>query len=210
LRGRQYCDQLFALEREYANLPPDDNFKARYESRLKQSEPVMDAFFAWAKSSPALPRSGVGEAITYAQNQRFWLEYVLLDGRLELSNNRAERSVKPFTIGRRNWLFPDSVNGANASAVLYSIVETAKENNLYPFDYLEFVFRTAPGLDIQNDPVAPDRLMPWNVPPALRRPEPPSKPLPWVVICPSPLPRRLIGWLFSCLCLPRYSTLTFV
>jgi len=187
LRGLQFCDRLFALEREYAKnfsslLPPDDNFKARYEARLKQSKPVMDAFFAWAKSSPALPQSGVGEVITYALNQRFWLEHVLLDGRLELSNNRAERSVKPFTIGRRNWLFSDTVNGANASAVLYSIVETAKENGLYPFDYLEFVFRTAPGLDIHNDPDALERLMPWNLPPELRRVDTPPKALPWDVI----------------------------
>jgi hypothetical protein len=139
------------------------------EIEVRQSKPVMDAFFDWAKNSPALPQSGVGEAISYALNQRFWLEKVLLDGRLELSNNRAERSVKPFTIGRRNWLFADTVNGANASAVLYSVIETAKENGLYPFDYLEFVFRTAPGLDFRNDPAVLDRLMPWNAPPDLRR-----------------------------------------
>jgi len=187
MRGLQFCDKLFALEREYAKnfsslVPPDNNFKARCEARLKQSKPVMDAFFAWCKSSPALPQSGVGEAITYAQNQRFWLEKVLLDGRLELSNNRAERSVKPFTIGRRNWLFADTVGGANASAVLYSVVETAKENGLYPFDYLEYVFRTAPSLDFRNDSTVLVRLMPWNAPSELRRVETPAKDLPWDVI----------------------------
>jgi len=62
LHGLQFCDRLFALEREYAKLPPDDNFKAHYEARLKQSKPVMDAFFDWAKHSLALPQSGVGEA----------------------------------------------------------------------------------------------------------------------------------------------------
>ena len=142
----------------------------------------MKEFFDWAKSSPALPQSAVGEAITYALNQRFYLENVLLDGRLELSNNRAERSVKPFAIGRRNWLFADTVNGANASALLYSVVETAKENGLHPFDYLEFVFRTAPSLDFRNDPVELDRLLPWNALPELRRTETPSKTLPWDVI----------------------------
>jgi len=182
LRGLQFCDRLFALEREYAKLPPGDNFKARYEARLKQSKPVMDAFFDWAKNSSALPQSGVGEAITYALNQRFWLEHFLLDGRLEISNNRAERSVKPFTIGRRNWLFADTVGGANASAVFYSVVETAKENGLYPFDYLEFVFRTAPGLDFRNDPALLKQLLPWNAPPDLRRADAPSKALPWDVI----------------------------
>ena len=182
LRGLQFCDRLFALEREYAKLPTDDNFKARYEARLKQSMPVMDAFFDWCKTSPALPQSGVGEAISYAQNQRFWLEKVLLDGRLELSNNRAERTVKPFAIGRRNWLFADTVNGANASAVLYSVIETAKENGLYPFDYLEYVFRTAPGLDFHNEPAVLGRLLPWNAPPELRRVDAPSKAFPWDVI----------------------------
>jgi len=187
LQGRQYCDQLFALEREYAKnfsslMSPDDNFKVRHEARLKQSKPVMKKFFDWAKNSPALPQSAVGEAITYALNQRVYLEHVLLDGRLELSNNRAERSVKPFVIGRRNWMFTDTVNGANASAVLYSIVETAKENGLHPFDYLQFVFRTAPDLDICNDPNALVRLMPWNAPPNLSRAEKPSASSPWDVI----------------------------
>jgi len=182
MRGKEFCDRLFALEREFAKLPPDENFKARYEARLKQSKPVMDAFFDWAKNSPALPQSAVGKAITYAQNQRFYLEHVLLDGRLELSNNRAERSVKPFVTGRKNWMFADTVNGANASATLYSVVETAKENGLHPFDYFDFVFRTAPGLDFRNDPVVLDQLMPWNVPPGLRRADAPPKTLPWDVI----------------------------
>jgi len=178
LRGLQLCDRLFALEREYAKLSPDDKFKAR----LKKSKPAMGAFFDWAKNASALPQSPVGEAITYALNQRIYLENVLLDGRLEISNNRAERSVKPFAVGRRNWLFSDTVNGANASAVLYSLVETAKENGLHPFDYLEFVFRTAPGLDIGNDPTALDQLLPWNAPPGLKRVDMPAKTLPWDVI----------------------------
>jgi len=181
-RGLQFCDRLFALEREFAKLPPEENFRARYEARLKQSKPLMDAFFDWAKNSPALPKFAVGEAITYALNQRLYLEHVLLDGRLELSNNRAERSVKPFVIGRRNWMFADTVNGANASAVLYSIVETAKENGLHPFDYLQFVFQSAPGLDFHSDPAALDRLLPWNATPDLRRSETSSKALPWDVI----------------------------
>jgi hypothetical protein len=161
MRGKEFCDRLFALEREYAKLSPNNNFKARYEARLKQSKPVMDAFFDWAKNSDAMPQSAVGKAITYAQNQRFYLEHVLLDGRLELSNNRAERSVKSFVTGRKNWMFADTVNGANASAVLYSIVETAKENGLQPFDYLEFVFRTAPNWDFRNDPFALEQLLPF-------------------------------------------------
>ena len=66
-------------------------------------------------------------------------------------------------------MFADTINGANASAALYSVIETAKENGLHPFDYLEFVFQTAPNLDFQNDPVALDRLLPWNAPPECRQ-----------------------------------------
>ena len=171
MRGKQFCDKLFALERKFANLPPEDHFKARYEARQKESKPVMDAFFDWVNKTFALPKSGLGEAISYAVGQRIYLQRVLLDGRLELSNNRAERSVKPFVIGRKNWLFCDSVKGANTSAALYSIIETAKENGLHPFHYLEFVFRTAPGLDIDGDPSALNLLLPWNAPSACRRSE---------------------------------------
>jgi len=179
MRGKVFCDRLFALEREFAKLPSDNNFQARYEARLGKSKPVMDAFYDWAKNSEAPPQFALGKAITYAQNQRFYLEHVLLDGRFELSNNRAERSVKTFVTGRKNWMFADTVGGANASAVLYSIVESAKENGLHPFDYLEFVFNTAPGLDFSNDPAALDRLLPWNAPPDLRRSDKPCSPLPW-------------------------------
>jgi len=138
VRGTQYCDKLFALEREYDSLPIDNHFKARHEVRQEQSKPVMDEFFAWAQSVngsiTATPRSNMGKALTYALNQRAQLENILRDGRLELSNNRAERSIKPFVIGRKNWLFSNTEKGADASAVFYSIVETAKENGLKPYE----------------------------------------------------------------------------
>jgi len=178
LRGLQFFDELFALERQFAKLTPEEKFK----SRLEKSKPIMEKFFDWAGNSTALPKSAVGVAITYAQNQRFWLEHFLLDGRLEISNNRAERSVKSFAIGRRNWLFADTVAGAKASAVLYSVIETAKENGLHPFDYLEFVFKTAPNLDFQNDPDTLECLLPWNAPTECRRIDRPAKNLPWDVI----------------------------
>ncbi|MEG1954064.1 MAG: transposase, partial [Hydrogenoanaerobacterium sp.] len=73
-----------------------------------------------------------------------WLMNVFLDGRLEFSNNRAERSVRPFAIGRKNWLFCNTPSGADASAAVYSIIETAKSNNLKPFDYLKFLLERLP------------------------------------------------------------------
>ena len=160
LHGKHFCDRLFALEREYADLPTGHNGKARYEARLKRSRPVMDDFFSWAKNSEALPKTPLGRAVKYALDQKMWLERVLLDGRLELSNNRAERSIKPFVIGRKNWLFSNTPKGATASAVLYSLIETAKENGLNPYDYLTAVFKLAPNLTTGG---AINALLPWNL-----------------------------------------------
>lgn len=157
LAGKRYCDQLFELERKFVNL----SHKQRYEKRIKSSKPLMEAFFAWADSCGALPRTSVGKAIHYALSQKKYLERYLLDGRLEISNNRAERSIKPFVIGRKNWLFANTPRGAKASAVIYSIIETAKEYRIKPFDYLAYILEHAPNLDLQN-PEHLDILMPHH------------------------------------------------
>jgi len=107
MRAVEYCDMLFDLEREYAKLPSDNNFNARHETRLEKTKPVMEEFFVWVgsvygKNIMATTKSNMGKALAYALNQRTQLENVLCDGRLELSNNRAERSIKPFVIGRKN------------------------------------------------------------------------------------------------------------
>ena len=154
--------RLFKLEEEFRELPKDDNFNARLEARQERSKPLIDAFYAWCAVQSPAPKSPLWHAIKYCYDQRFWLEHFLLDGRLEFDNNRAERSIKPFVIGRKNWLFSNTPGGAKASAILYSIIETAKESGVVPFDYLIHVFRNAPNLDIQNDPDALERLMPWN------------------------------------------------
>lgn len=168
MRGLEFCNKLFELERKFVELPADDNFKARYEARLEKSKPVMSEFFAWAGSLNALPKSNLGIAVNYALSERVWLENVLLDGRLEISNNRAERTIRPFTVGRKNWLFCHTENGAKASAVIYSIIETAIENGLKPCQYLEFVFETAPNMDLAGDPDSVEKLLPWNAPPDCR------------------------------------------
>lgn len=154
--------RIYKLEEEYAKYPPDDNFKARFEARQKRSKPLIDAFYAWCAAQTAMPKSPLGKAVKYCLDQRFWLERFLLDGRLEIDNNRAERSIKPFVIGRKNWLFNNTPGGAKASAVLYSLIETAKENGIDPFCFLVYVFRCAPNGDIQNDPHVLERMMPWN------------------------------------------------
>lgn len=152
--------ELYKLEDEFKALSQKDGFKARHEMREQHSKPLVEAFFDWCEKQKALPKSHLGNAVGYALKQRSWLEKYLLDGRLEIDNNRAERSIKPFVIGRKNWLFCNTQEGAKTSAVLYSIIETAKENNINPFDYLTFVFRNAPNCDLVSNPEAVERLLP--------------------------------------------------
>jgi transposase len=157
-RGLQYCNKLFEIERKLSDLSPED----RYAKRQELAKPVVEEFFAWASALKALPQSGIGKAVHYTMSQRKYLEHYLLDGRLECSNNRSERSIKPFVIGRKNWMFSNTPKGAQASSIIYSIIETAKENGLNPFEYLTRVFKTVPNVDFRNDPVVMESLMPWN------------------------------------------------
>lgn len=144
-KGLDYCNRLFVLEDEYAKAAI--SFQERYDARLLRSKPVAEEFFAWAKAEEAtnpVPKTMYGAALGYALNQEGWLMNSFLDGRLELSNNRAERAVRPFAIGRKNWLFCNTPAGADASAAVYSIVETAKANGLRPFRYLNFLLERLP------------------------------------------------------------------
>ena len=140
LTGLEYCDILFAWEDQFSNLSPEE----RVKQRLKEEKPILDAFLAWADSVSAAPKSALGKALHYLKEQWPYLLRYLEDGRLDLSNNRAERSIKPFVIGRKNFLFANTPLGAQASAVIYSLIETAKESGLDPFRYLTWVLETAP------------------------------------------------------------------
>jgi hypothetical protein len=158
--GLEYCDKLFALERKYDES--ECTHDERLERRILESKPVAEAFFAWAESvlllPNTLPKSKLGQAVGYAVNQRQWLMNFLLDGRLELSNNRAERTIRPFTIGRKNWLFSYCAKGANASAIVYSVIETAQANGLVPFMYLDYLFQTLPNTPQERF----SECLPWN------------------------------------------------
>ena len=107
------------------------------------------------------PKSALGRAIHYLLEQWPYLTRYLEDGRLELSNNRAERSIKPFVMGRKNWLFANTPGGAQASAVIYSLIETAKENGLDPYRYLLWVLQNAPQLS-ETDETWAESLLPAN------------------------------------------------
>ena len=101
---------------------------------------------AWAEdaSVKTASKSALGKALHYLREQWPYLVRYLEDGRLELSNNRAERSIKPFVMGRKNWLFSNTPAGAQSSAVIYSLIETAKENDLDPYRYLVWLLHNAP------------------------------------------------------------------
>ena len=111
----------------------------------------------------------MGRALHYLLEQWPYLIRYLEDGRLELSNNRAERSIKPFVMGRKNWLFANTPGGAQASSVIYSLIETAKENGLDPYRYLLWVLRNAPVLSQSDEPWA-EQLSPANAPDECRIP----------------------------------------
>ena len=149
------------FDEAFAELTPEE----RYEKRLEQEKPVLDALLSWANEMQAktAPKSALGRAIHYLLEQWPYLTRYLEDGRLELSNNRAERSIKPFVMGRKNWLFANTPGGAQASTVIYSLIETAKENKLDPYKYLLWVLQSALGLS-QADEFWAEKLLPANAP----------------------------------------------
>ena len=105
--------------------------------RQDRAKPVLDALFLWSEEKRKVtpPKSALGKALHYLKEQWPYLVHYLEDGRLEIFNNRAERSIKPFVMGRKNWLFANTPAGARASAVIYSLIETAKETGLDPYKY---------------------------------------------------------------------------
>lgn len=142
VRGVSYCDKLFHFEKQFALLSPENRLKEREQL----SRPLMEEFFDWMERLSVLSNTLLGKAVHYAKSQQKYLEHYLLDGRLEISNNRTERSIKPFVNGRKNWLFSNTPSGARASAIYYSLIVTAKENGLNPFEYLTRILSNAPNL----------------------------------------------------------------
>ena len=156
--GRDYCNQLFEIERDLTHLSPED----RRLKRLELEKPILEAFWCWLENLNVLNGSALGKAVTYAKNQKKYMENYLLDGRCSISNNAAENAIRPFTVGRKNWLFADTPKGASASAAVYSIIETAKANGLNVYAYLEYLLLYMPDTDWRNNPEELDMLMPWS------------------------------------------------
>ena len=157
-QGVAYCSQLFKLEEKLKDLSPEER-KAQRQEQVK----VLDAMLAWANTRNAAPKSKLGIALNYLKNQWPTLIVYLEDGRIELSNNRAERSIKPFVISRKNFLFANTPGGAQSSAVIFSLIETAKESGLDPYRYLTWLLNEAPRRAL-SDPDWATALLPQNAP----------------------------------------------
>ena len=156
LEGLDFCNQLYKIEKALKDHTPEQ----RHAERLLRSKPVLGAFSAWLHETEAvsLPKSHLGKAIQYCLNQWNQLNAFLLDGRLEIDNNRTERSIKPFVIARKNFLFCDTPGGAKSSAVTFSLIESAKENGLKPYDYIEYLLEELPNASTKDL----DSFMPWS------------------------------------------------
>lgn len=144
-RGLALIQKLYGVERAVRHATPEQ----RHAYRHQHAQPILTELRAWLDASlPQVPpQSATGKALNYLHNEWNKLIGYLNDGRLEIDNNRAENALRPFVIGRKNWLFSDSVRGVNASANLYSLIETAKANGLEPYAYLRKVFTELPQAD---------------------------------------------------------------
>ena len=161
-KGLAYCNKLSALDKESKELDIDK----RYLFKQEKIKPLFEEFFTWVKNSSndALPQSKYGKAINYALNQLPNVMHYLERGELDIDNNLAERSIKPFVMGRKNWLFSNSVSGADASARLYSIVQTCILNNVNPYNYLSDTLTKLAYMTINQDSDILS-LLPWNYKP---------------------------------------------
>jgi transposase len=138
----RYIKKLYAIEKEAKGL----TVKKRFQLRQEKAKPVLDDFGLWLRETyPKTPPKGaLGKAIYYSLQQWQRLNVYLEDGRLRPDNNQAENAIRPFVVGRKNWLFSGSPKGAHASATLYSLVESAKLNNLDPYKYIRFILEKIP------------------------------------------------------------------
>ena len=151
---------LYKIEELIRNQSPEE----RYTERQKQSKPLLEAFFGWLHTlEGSVNRSSkIGEAVLYALNQEKYLKAYLEDGHLSIDNSAAERAIKNFAIGRRNWLFSKSIKGAEASATVYSITETALLNGLKPYDYVAYILERMKDLGPFPSKEDLQKLLPWS------------------------------------------------
>ena len=155
-KGVAFCNQLFFLEQLYKDLPSEE----RKCKRLEKEPEVWDRFWKWLDSLEPSGGSKLEKAVNYARNHKEMLMNYLQDGRCEVSNNAAERSVKSYVMARKNFLFHDQADGAAATAIVFSIVETAKANDLNVYQYLYMLLLYMP--DYKDEPAGIEQLLPWS------------------------------------------------
>lgn len=154
--GFEYCNSLFAFEKEFKELPSDE----RHKRRSKSEEPLLDEFWLWIDTLTPVGGTKLAKAISYARNEKKYLNAFLTSPDVPISNNRCENAIRPFTVGRKNWLFSTSPKGAKSSAMVYSIIESAKANNLNPYAYLLHIFTTLPQLKLNDETLL--SFLPWS------------------------------------------------
>lgn len=163
--GFNYCEQIYKLEKEIREAYSNDEnyYEIRHKIRAEKLAPLIEDFIDYVEREiqNALPRSPLGKALDYAKKHLPGLKNVLLDGSLDIDNNAAERAIKPFVIGRKNFLFANTAKGATASAIIYSIIETAKANNIVVEKFLKYLFDNLSTIDPQ-DIESLEHLMPWS------------------------------------------------
>ncbi len=163
----EIIEKIFAEEKSFEDLKPDE----RKTKRMEFIKPLLDAF--WLCLENINPAGGLNleKAVNYALNNKQQLKLFLTDGHIELTNNRAERAVKPFVLGRKNFLFSDTDKGAEASALCYSMIETAKLNKLNPMAYLTYLLTELPKLGDEPTEEQLEKLMPWAELPEYCKPD---------------------------------------
>ena len=156
--GLNYCNRLFQLEQEWDCLPVEE----RYQKRQEEMKPIMDEFFDWCREHSVLPGSKLGKAIEYSLKYESTFRTILEDGNLVLSNNLAERAIKSLVIGRKNWLFSQSFEGAQSSAIIMTLLETAKRNGLDSEKYINYLLTNLPNEDTLEKNEILEAYLPWN------------------------------------------------
>ena len=156
-QGYEFCNRLFELERQFEGLTAEE----RLIQRKEKSGPILEAYWTWLYTIPR-PTGKLKDAVTYAQNQKAHLSAFLEHGEIEISNNQVENAIRPFVVGRKGWLFADTPQGAEASAIIYSLMETVKANSLRLDDYLLHLLSIMPERAEQNKDFEIDDLLPWS------------------------------------------------
>ncbi len=158
VQGVLYCNKLFEYERSYK--AKGLSYAQVYKRRQKDAKPVVEGFMRWLDGQHPEKGSRMDWAVTYIRNRKDTLMTYLEDGRCSLSNNPSENSLRPVTLGRKNWLFSDSPDGADASMVVYTMVEMAKAHGLHPYNYLKYLLDSRPGTDTTDAELK--ELAPWS------------------------------------------------